>query len=128
MRPLNTEGETFYKDRKAYSAMALCFPIGGGIKYNISENLNFSIEIAYRFTRTDYIDDVSTTYIGIDKFPVVNGQPSMAALLQDRSFETGEPIGIEGRQRGWSKQKDHYVFAEIGLSFNLSSYRCPTAQ
>jgi len=128
LRPLNTEGETFYKDRKAYSAMALCFPIGGGIKYNISENLNFSIEIAYRFTRTDYIDDVSTTYIGIDKFPVVNGQPSMAALLQDRSFETGEPIGIEGRQRGWSKQKDHYVFAEIGLSFNLSSYRCPTAQ
>jgi opacity protein-like surface antigen len=128
LRPLNTEGETFYKDRKAYSAMALCFPIGGGIKYNISENLNFSIEIAYRFSRTDYIDDVSTTYICIDKFPVVNGQPSMAALLQDRSYETGEPIGIEGRQRGWSKQKDHYVFAEIGLSFNLSSYRCPTAQ
>ena len=128
LRPLNTEGQTFYKERKAYSAMALCFPIGGGIKYNISENLNFSIEIAYRFTRTDYIDDVSTTYIGIDKFPVVNGQQSMAAILQDRSFETGEPIGIEGRQRGWSKQKDHYVFAEFGLSFNLSSYRCPTAQ
>jgi hypothetical protein len=128
LRPLNTEGETFYKNRKSYGTMALCFPIGGGIKYNISESINFSIEVAYRFTRTDYIDDVSTTYIGIDKFPVINGQPSIAAVLQDRSFETGEPIGIEGRQRGWSKQKDHYVFAEIGLSFNLSSYRCPTAQ
>ena len=128
LRPLNTEGQTFYKDRKAYGAMAVCFPIGGGFKYNISENINFSIEVAYRFTRTDYIDDVSETYIGIDKFPVVNGQPSMAAILQDRSFETGEPIGIEGRQRGWSKQKDHYLFAEIGFSFNLSSYRCPTAQ
>ena len=128
LRPLNTEGQTFYQNRKAYGTMALCFPIGGGIKYNISPNVNFSIEVAYRFTSTDYLDDVSTTYIGIDKFPIVNGQPSIAAILQDRSFETGEPIGVEGRQRGWSKQKDHYAFAEIGLSFNLSSYKCPGAQ
>jgi hypothetical protein len=128
LRPLNTEGETFYKNRKSYGTLALCFPIGGGLKYNISVSINFSIEIAYRFTKTDYIDDVSTTYVGIDKFPIVNGQPSIAAVMQDRSFETGEPIGIEGRQRGWSKQKDHYVFAEIGLSFNLSSYLCPTAK
>jgi opacity protein-like surface antigen len=128
MRPLNTEGQTFYKDRKAYGTMAVCFPLGGGIKYNISENLNFSIEIAYRFTKTDYLDDVSTTYIGLDKFPPVNGQETIASIMQDRSFETGERIGDEGRQRGWSKQKDHYVFAEIGFSFNISSYVCPAAQ
>lgn len=127
LRPLNTEGETFYKNRKAYGSMALCFPIGVGVKYNISQNLNLSFEISHRFTNTDYIDDVSTTYIGIDKFPSPNGQPSLAALLQDRSVDTGEPIGVEGRQRGWSKQKDQYIFAEIGLSFSLSSYRCPSA-
>ena len=128
LRPLNTEGQTFYKERKAYGAMALCFPIGAGVKYNISENLNLSFEIVHRFTRTDYLDDVSATYVGIDKFPAPNNQTSIAAILQDRSFETGEPIGIEGRQRGWSKQKDQYIFAEVGLSFNLSSYRCPTAK
>ncbi len=66
--------------------------------------------------------------MGIDKFPAPNNQTSIAAILQDRSFETGEPIGIESRQRGWSKQKDQYIFAEVGLSFNLSSYRCPTAK
>lgn len=128
LRPLNTEGQTFYKNRKAYGAMSLCFPIGAGFKYNLSQSLNISFEISHRFTRTDYIDDVSTTYIGIDKFPSPNGQPSVAAILQDRSFEIGESIGIEGRQRGWSKQKDQYIFAEIGLSFNLSSYSCPTAK
>ena len=47
-------------------------------------------------------------------------------LIKDEN--TGEPIGIEGRQRGWSKQKDQYIFAEIGLSFSLTSYRCPTAK
>ena len=26
LRPLNTEGQTFYQNRKAYSSMALCFP------------------------------------------------------------------------------------------------------
>lgn len=128
LRPLNTEGETFYKNRKAYGSMAACFPLGAGVKFNIAQNINLSFEISHRFTATDYIDDVSTTYIGIDKFPAPNGQPSIGAILQDRSFETGEPIGIEGRQRGWSKQKDQYIIAEIGLTFSLSSYRCPTAQ
>ncbi len=128
LRPLNTEGETFYKGRKAYGTMALCFPIGFGVKYAITDKFNISFEIAHRFTTTDYIDDVSTTYIGIDKFPSPVPGKSVAAILQDRSFETGTPIGIEGRQRGFSKQKDQYMIAEVGLSFNISSYRCPTAR
>jgi hypothetical protein len=125
LRPLNTEGQTFYQDRKGYGTMSLCFPIGIGFKYSINQNLNLSFELAHRFTRTDYIDDVSQTYIGIDKFPSPTGVPTIASIMQDRSFETGEPIGVEGRQRGWSKQKDQYIIAEIGLSFNLTSYRCP---
>lgn len=128
LRPLNTEGETFYKHRKAYGSTALCFPIGFGFKYAISDRVNISFEITHRFTSTDYLDDVSTTYIGIDKFPDPNGGKSVAGLLQDRSYETGTPaIGIEGRQRGFSKQKDQYATAEIGISLNLTSYRCPTA-
>jgi len=126
LRPLNTEGQTFYLDRKAYGTTALCFPIGIGFKYSISQNFNLSFEVAHRFTRTDYLDDVSTTYIGIDKFPSASGIPSIASIMQDRSFETGEPIGVEGRQRGWSKQRDQYLIAEVGLSFNLTSYKCPT--
>ena len=125
LRPLNTEGQTFYQNRKAYGPMALVFPIGFGFKYSINDKLNFSVEIAHRFTRTDYLDDVSTTYIGVNNFPTITGQPSLASILQDRSFETGEPIGVEGRQRGFSKQKDQYLIAEVGLSFNLSSYKCP---
>jgi len=127
LRPLNTEGETFYKGRKAYGTMAVCIPIGFGVKYAITDKINFSFDISYRFTTTDYIDDVSTTYIGIDKFPSPN-PPSVAALLQDRSYATGTPIGIEGRQRGFSKQKDSYAIAEFGISFNISSYRCPSAR
>ena len=128
LRPLNTEGETFYQDRKAYGTMAFCFPIGFGVKYSISDNVNISFEITHRFTTTDYIDDVSTTYIGADKFMGPNNLQTLAGLMQDRSYETGDPIGVEGRQRGWSKQKDQYTIAEVGISFNLTSYRCPTVR
>jgi hypothetical protein len=48
-------------------------------------------------------------------------------LLQDRSYEIdpNNILGVQDRQRGLSKQKDQYIFAEIGITFNLSSYRCP---
>jgi hypothetical protein len=108
--------------------MALCFPIGFGAKYAINDKLNLSFEITQRFTTTDYIDDVSTTYIGADKFPSPAGGKSLAAIMQDRSFEVGPPIGIEGRQRGFSKQNDQYIIAEFGVSFNITSYHCPTAK
>jgi hypothetical protein len=105
--------------------MAVCFPISAGIKYNIAHNLNLTFLITHRLTSTDYLDDVSTTFIGIDKFPPLNGQPSIAGIMQDRSFETGTPIGVEGRQRGLSKQKDQFIMAEIGFSFSINSYKCP---
>lgn len=127
LRPLNTEGEGFYKGRKSYSSIALCFPIGMGLKYAITDKVNVTFEVAYRFTTTDYLDDVSKTYIGIDKFPSSAGGKSLAAIMQDRSFEVGNPIGIEGRQRGFSKQKDSYAIAELGISFNILSYNCPVA-
>lgn len=128
LRPLHTEGQTFYKGRKEYGTFAVCFPIGFGFKYAINDKINLSFEVTHRFTTTDYIDDVSTTYVGADKFPPSGGNKSLAGIMQDRSFETGTPIGIEGRQRGFSKQKDQYATAEIGISINITSYRCPTAK
>lgn len=131
LRPLGTEGQgtAAYADRKPYNTMAICIPLGAGVKYALNDRMNLGFEVVYRYTGTDYLDDVSKTYAGADKFPdLPDGNPSNALLLQDRSYETGEPIGIEGRQRGFSKQKDAYVMAEVTLSFNLTSYRCPTAK
>jgi hypothetical protein len=127
LRPLGTEGQLIgYDGRKPYNTLALCIPLGVGIKYNLSEKINFSFEIGHRFTGTDYLDDVSTTYVGANNFTPL----STAALLQDRSVELdpNNPLGVEGRQRGWSKQRDQYIIAEVGLTYNLSTYRCPTVR
>jgi hypothetical protein len=130
LRELGTEGQgsAAYPDRKPYSNIAAYIPLGIGYKYNLNPKMNIGLEIVYNFTTTDYLDDVSKTYAGINNFPTLpSGAPSAAALLQDRSYNTGtEPIGIQGRQRGYENQNDGFLFLELMFSFNLSTYRCPT--
>ena len=136
LRPLGTEGQgsSLYPDRARYGTVAACFPLAIGFKFGLNEGTNLFIEAGYRFTTTDYLDDVSTTYVGDQPFYYagttsvvgVDGQTNPAYLLSDRSYETGDRIGIKGRQRGNSQQKDAYAIAQVGVSFNLTSYKCPS--
>ena len=131
LRQLGTEGQgsSAYPDRKPYGSMAVCFPFGAGVKYSLNSRMNVGFEVLYRFTTTDYIDDVSNTYAPNAQTQYLpNGQPTLWYALQDRSYETGEPIGIQGRQRGYSNQKDSYLTAQIFVTFNLTGYKCPSAQ
>ena len=103
LRPLGTEGQgsAAYPKRKPYGTMAACFPLGVGVKYNLNPKMNIGFEIVYRFTTTDYIDDVSTTYAGPAAFPPLpDGQPSLAGLLQDRSYEDRDPDRYSGTPAG----------------------------
>ena len=130
LRPLGTEGQGLdsIPGNQPYSSMALAVPFGVGIKYSINERINVGFEIVHRFTRTDYLDDVSKTYADKALFPAnPDGSPSPAYLLSDRSYETGVPIGTKGRQRGNSQNKDQFATAMFYISFNLQSYKCPTA-
>ncbi|MHB1921883.1 MAG: DUF6089 family protein [Chitinophagaceae bacterium] len=129
LQPLNTEGQGTiqYPSRKPYSLEALCFPLGAGIKYNINSRINVGMEVVHRFTTTHYLDDVSQTYAGIAAFPpAVNGKPSIAYILQDRSGATGTPIGVAGRQRGGNPNKDQYILFEVNVSILFTTYLCPT--
>jgi hypothetical protein len=129
LRQLGTEGQAIDSlHRKPYSSMAIAFPFGVGLKYSINDRINIGFEVVYRFTNTDYLDDVSTTYIDPALFPPnPDGSLSTAYLLSDRSYETGERIGIKGRQRGNSQNKDAFATALFYISFNLQSYKCPSA-
>ena len=130
--PIGTEGQNspLYPERKMYSNNALCIPFGGGFKYSIGGGrLNLTFELLHRYTSTDYLDDVSTTYVDPATFSTTTGGVSIAQLLSDRSGQIGTPIGLPGRQRGnGSRQKDQFVTAILMVSFNLMSYKCPTAE
>ncbi len=126
LRPLGTEGQNAgFNDRK-YSRFAMCFPVGIGIKYWLRPGINLGFEITDRLTTTDYLDDVSTTYIGSQYFPTEPANPNPAYLLQDRSIEKpGMPLGRAGKQRGNSSTRDQYMMAMFTLSFQIKVYKCP---
>jgi len=125
LQPLGTEGQnsSLFPDRKPYNLFAVCFPVGAGVKFNINDKINIGLEATYRFTTTDYLDDVSTTYAGTAAFTL----PTDIAL-QDRSTEVGPAVGIAGFQRGNSTRNDGYLFLQCMVSFNIMSYKCPSAK
>jgi Domain of unknown function (DUF6089) len=125
---LGTEGQNAgYKDRKYWYASA-CFPIGAGFKCWIAPGVNFSIEVADRLTLTDYLDDVSTSYVGSDKFTTPNtGTFNAAIIAQDPSvlIDPDHPLGRAGKQRGNTSSYDQYMMFLMSFSFQLKSYKCP---
>ncbi len=131
LRPLGTEGQNLsaYSSRK-YKTHGFVIPIGIGAKYWLAKGTTLGLEFAYRYTSTDYLDDVSTTYVGKENFVDNSVSPPFldaAYYLQDRSIELGgEPLGIQGRQRGISSTKDHYLLAQFTISFRLPTYKCPS--
>jgi len=121
LRPLHTEGQGFaeYPDRKEYKLKQINFPVGGGIKFKISEQVNFSTECVYRILNTDYLDDVSTNYIDPNVFKKYFDGPKLADVLalNDRQKEI-DPAHTTtvGDIRGNPKKNDAY----FSLNFKVA--------
>jgi hypothetical protein len=122
LRTIGTEGQgsDFYPTKTPYKNTATCIPLTLGFKYAFSPKMNVFAEFRYRFTNTDYLDDVSTTYA-----PKAFAANSIGAALSDRSSELGLAIGQEGRQRGNTLANDAFATFHLGVSFNFEAYRCP---
>lgn len=128
LKGLGTEGQNLaeYATRK-YNRINAVIPFGAGIKYWIAPGVNLGVEFVHRFALTDYLDDVSTNYVGEERFLTPNGQPTTSSLLQDPSIlADGGKLGIAGRQRGDRATIDQYFVGQLTLSFQLKTYRCPS--
>lgn len=129
LQPLSTEGQGFpeYPDRKPYKLSGIGIPLGAGVKYELSNFFNVRLEFMYRATNTDYIDDVSTTYI--DKSVYSNhftgNKLVNAVLLSDRQRGEYLPQTLPGKKRGNVKDKDNYFSAnlKIGIMFGRERIR-----
>lgn len=128
LKSLGTEGQFMeeYKDRR-YNNVHVVAPFGAGIKYWLAPGVNLGIEFVHRFAFTDYLDDVSSNYVGENRFMTPTGGQTTSSILQDRSLlQNGQKLGIEGRQRGDKATIDQYLIAQITLSLQLKTYRCPS--
>ena len=128
LQPLGTEGQNLadFKDRK-YNKVNVVAPFGVGVKTWLAPGVNLGVELVHRFAFTDYLDDVSKNYVGINRLTGPNGESTPASNLQDPSLlQNGQKYGIEGRQRGDQAMIDQYLMGQITLSFQLKTYRCPS--
>lgn len=121
LQPLSTEGQgsTLYPDRQKYQLVEVCMPFGIGYRWHVTPNIHITAEYGWRKTWTDYLDDVSTTYVGADLLSGPEGGGSMAAILADRSGEV-EPgyVNAVGIKRGDDSLDDWYSYFNITVTFN----------
>jgi hypothetical protein len=120
LRPLGTEGQGsgLKSAPNQYSLLGLSIPFGMGFKFHAMGRLGVSVEWGLRKTYTDYLDDVSTTYVQQDVLYANKGLD--AALFADRSIVNPGDSNVN-MQRGNSTTNDWYSFAGVTLTYKLSS-------
>jgi Domain of unknown function (DUF6089) len=132
LQPLKTEGQS-------YSLIQFAIPFGAGARFKINEVMDLWADFGFRYTFTDYLDDVSNTYTDLTK---------LSPLGQALSYRTNElgangiapprpangvlPSGIttvdvqygygrEGDKRGGANQNDIYMVTSIRLTYILGA-------
>lgn len=166
LQPLRTEGQGLQSTAtrpdgsiitypsKPYSLFSVAIPFGIGIKYKLSDNWDIAFEIGYRFTFTDYLDDVSGNYASAADLAAFN---PLSAIMANRTLEPKDPItgrdrefdsvvqstngygvdelgrptvngfGRAGDQRGDPRDRDVYIINSFRIQYFMEyrGVRCP---
>lgn len=130
LRPLSTEGQGLrqYPDRRLYSKVNMAFPLGFGFRTFIGQKVMLNAEMGFRYTLTDYLDDVSKTYVNMDTLFKYKGQQSVDFSYRGDELKTwDENYPNYGFKRGDNRATDWYWFGGISVSIYFdargNSYR-----
>lgn len=117
LQPLSTEGQGLsqYPDRKPYSLTQFCIPFGIGWKMKLNQKFDIIYELGSRLLFTDYLDDVSTSYVDPDILLTERGATAVELAYKRIS---PSPI-VEGLKRGNPKVKDQYYFSGIKILYHF---------
>lgn len=114
LKDLNTEGQTLDGGPSDYSGVTMIFPMGAGIKYNFNREWGVQLEGSYRWTTTDYLDDVSGTYW--DSQELIDNFGDQSYVMSTK----GNPNAEKGDIRG-GKAKDLYLTGYLTVTYRLKS-------
>ena len=118
LRELHTEGQGFEggpemfseevtgKKYSTYGNFAICIPFGFGIKKAFHSTSGIKLEASYRFTNTDYLDDVSTFYYDRDKLRDEMTIYAGAELAQNAYTMSGTQTGALWPYVGYATEMD----------------------
>ena len=117
LHPLSTEGQGLkdYPERKKYSLTQFCLPFGFGWKIK-KKRWEIGYELGYRFLFTDYLDDVSKTYVSLEALLAARGPKAPEMAFRGLGGWTPDDAAI----RGNSKVRDTYFFSGLRFATSLS--------
>ncbi|MEY2834582.1 MAG: hypothetical protein RLZZ557_244 [Bacteroidota bacterium] len=146
LRPLRTEGQGMaaYPGIAAYKTIAYNFQAGAGIRWKISSRIAAGVEILFRKTSTDHLDDVSGQFIDNNAIDDFFGPGTLLAaqakqMSNNPAYNNGGSYitGFEpGNLRGSARVKDYYYTSTLFIHYNFArstslmnpmrSTSCPT--
>jgi len=127
LQPLGTEGQGSLVTRQPYSLVEIAIPINLGFIFKINQAWAIELEMGYRKTFTDYMDDVSMTYVD----PSLLSSPDAAYFSSGTALNNSDPSSPDaipgatnpGQQRGDPTDNDSYMFLHVTASWKLFSTR-----
>ncbi|SEJ55023.1 hypothetical protein SAMN04487995_5237 [Dyadobacter koreensis] len=151
LQSLGTEGQGQPGYAKPYSLIQMAIPIGIGVRYKINDRFDIGAELGFRFTFTDYLDDVSGVYAdpsvfqpgstgekfsnrSREQFSTRKGKDRTAGLIEyvkaaynidttdPYSVLEGQNYGRAGNERGFNvKGNDNYMTGTISVHYIIPS-------
>jgi len=144
LRPLGTEGQystlqdgDANKGIKPYGLFQVAIPFGLGARLRLTETLDLWADIGFRYTFTDYLDDVSKNYVDLGAL-----QSDLARAMSYRTNELGlatsthSYVGRDGKtytveagygeenqynNRGSKNDRDIYMVTSIRLTYIIGA-------
>lgn len=118
LQPLRTEGQS-----KGYSLTQFVIPFGAGARYKLNRSFDVGLELGFRKTFTDYLDDVSTNYVSdVSKLNGADAQyfgwyATKGTALVPGTYDITQQ---GGEMRGKSNEKDWYTTLGVSVNYILA--------
>lgn len=144
LRPLGTEGQKATLQAtdansgiESYGVMSFAIPFGIGARLRLNEVLDLWADVGFRYTFTDYLDDVSQNYVDLGVFDnelaramsyrtgelgnLVNSQTYVARNGQSYTVEAGYGSEHPDNLRGSKNDRDIYMVTSIRVTYVLGA-------
>jgi hypothetical protein len=147
LQPLGTEGQQSSTSTlqptdvnygiKSYSLFQIAIPFGAGARFRLNEVLDLWADVGFRYTFTDYLDDVSKNVVDVTRFtdPLAQamsyrsnevpnpGLPTVPVTINGQTVQIVNGYGNEypTNNRGNKKNNDVYMVTSLKITYILGA-------
>jgi len=122
LQKYGTEGQglSAYPDRKPYDLTQINIGGGGGLKVSINKSTQVSAEIFFRYTFTDYLDDISIIgYVNPVYFQNEGKLKSLEYSYRGSEYPNFTPFSQKIYNRGNTIPVDFFYSTQLKITFNI---------